>query len=312
MNNKKNALVGFLVVDKPAGMTSARAISKIKHVLNGEKVGHTGTLDPNVTGVLVVAVGRATSSINLLEELENSSKVYDVEMKFGILTDTEDVWGQVLKVEDIPEILESDVLSIMSGMTKHYEQRPPMFSAVKHKGKRLYDLARNGIEVERKARVTQIFGFRNIELSADTLRFKVYCGRGTYVRTICVDIAKRLGTIGTMSYLKRVKNNVFYLEDSMELNEFVDFSTVEDKILDTNRVFNEFQKINLNLEHARYILNGVKVNLDRFLAKNKLGNLDKYYRVKYKDTCIAIAMREKDGIYTQVRFYNEDDLDYLK
>ena len=305
---------GFIVIDKPAGITSSAVVMKLKKYLpKNIKIGHTGTLDPEVTGVLGVAIGKSTKSIQYLEYLNNNQKVYKTTLKFGIKTDTQDIYGNILSKEEVRDIHIDEIKEVLYKIIENYSQVPPMYSAIKFNGKKLYEYARKGIEVERTARNVEISEFREIEYDNEKkeLSFIVYCSKGTYVRTLCEDIAKKLGTIATMLKLVRLKSDVFFLEDAIKLEDIDCYEKLLENIIPLNQVFNDFTKINLNIENARHVINGVKIDLSRFLSKDNQSISDLYYRVKYKNECIAIAKKNGSSIFTDIRFYTKEDLEKI-
>lgn len=207
---------------KPAGWTSHDVVAKMRRILGMKRIGHTGTLDPEVTGVLPLCLGQATRMVEYMQELP---KEYVAELRIGYATDTEDTSGNV--TESVPEVSlsDNDILEALQSFVGEIEQMPPMFSAVKHQGKRLYELARSGITVERKPRRAQIFGIWPIRidtaLSYPEAEFRVSCSKGTYIRTLCGDIGKKLGYPAVMSKLVRTKTG------NLSLDQCVSIETVQ-------------------------------------------------------------------------------------
>lgn len=299
---------GYFVLNKPANMTSAGAIARVKKILpKGNKIGHTGTLDPNVTGVLAVALGQATKTIPYLNMLADSNKKYRASMEFGFMTDTLDIWGEVIERADIPEISRAKIDEVLCSMTGRQSQIPPMYSALKKNGVRLYDLAREGIVVEREAREIEIFGFEHVNYEGGVLSFDVTCSKGTYVRSLCSDIAQRLGTLGTMNALKRLKSDCFDLSMAVDLEDLSE-EFLTKKYRNINQVFFEFPAIELNFEYAVHVLNGVKVNLNRFAQERGVALEDEMFRILYNGKCIALAKRFGGEIRTVLRLCAAVDL----
>ncbi|MFY0542740.1 tRNA pseudouridine(55) synthase TruB [Brevibacillus sp. H7] len=213
---------GVLVLQKPAGMTSHDCVARVRRLFGTKKVGHTGTLDPEVTGVLPICLGHAT---RLVEYIQDLPKTYEVVMTLGVSTTTEDATGEVLesKTVDASTITEERIRSVFQQFLGEMEQVPPMYSAVKVNGKRLYDLAREGLVVERKGRRVTIYDLtlHAIEATGDTVRisFACTCSKGTYVRTLCVDLGRALGYPAHMAQLVRVKSGPFTLADAIPLAE---------------------------------------------------------------------------------------------
>lgn len=203
----------FLVVDKPAGITSHDVVAAVRAVTGAKKVGHTGTLDPFATGVLPLALGPATRLIQFLDE---SHKVYDATIALGTRTDTGDPTGQVELEQPVPTITKAQVLEVLDGFIGDRMQTPPAFSAVKKGGKPLYHYARKGEKVEVPARKITIYGLELLELDADRLRVRIDCSRGTYARVLANEIAEALGTVGHLAALARERSGPFSLEDALD------------------------------------------------------------------------------------------------
>lgn len=239
---------GILVIDKPNGMTSHDVVAKARKILGTRKIGHTGTLDPLATGVLVLCIDKATKLVPLLTCEE---KFYEVEMKFGIKTDTGDITGNVIETASA-EINIDSLYSTIQNMVGKQTQLPPMFSAVKINGKKLYEYAREGIEVEREAREIEIFDISNVSYENEILKYTIHCSKGTYVRTVCEDIAQRLGTVGTMTNLRRIKSGSFSIEDSLKLEEIS-----KDKIVTIDKLFDK--EIILNDKELFKLINGMEL-----------------------------------------------------
>jgi len=204
---------GVFLVDKPQNMTSFDVVAILRRKLNLKRIGHTGTLDPNATGLMMILVGKSTK---ILPFISDQVKTYQALLKLGIKTDTGDIWGTVIKEKPVPSLTEQDVQRVLKSFLGKSEQLPPMYSAVSVNGKRLYEYARQSIEVERKPRQIEIFSIDG-NLSEQGVEFTVTCTSGTYVRTLCEMIAEKLGTVGTMSSLNRIRINEFKLEDSVPL-----------------------------------------------------------------------------------------------
>lgn len=255
---------GILIIDKPQGITSFDVVAKVRKVLHTKKVGHTGTLDPLATGVLVVCVEKATKLVNFLT---CDSKMYEVEMKFGIQTDTGDITGNVIKKEREVRIDLSSIDSTIKSFLGKQKQIPPMYSAIKVNGKKLYEYARQGIEIERSEREIEIFDISNVLVEGDTLKFTVLCSKGTYIRSLCEDIAKKLGTCGTMTNLRRIKSGTFSIEDAIQMEEIS-----KEKMISMEKLFDK--KIDVK-DCLKRLLNGEKIKVD---VENGLYHLysDKY------------------------------------
>ena len=204
---------GILLVDKPAGWTSNDVVCKLKGVLHERRIGHSGTLDPMATGLLPVFAGRATKAV---EFAESDRKTYIAGITFGVVTDTQDITGNVLS-ECACSVSRDEFLKACGNFLGDIQQVPPMYSALKYKGRRLYDLARQGREVERPPRAITIYDISIIEKQEKGFLFSVTCSAGTYVRTLCHDIGQQLGCGACLSYLRRTACGAFSVEDAYTL-----------------------------------------------------------------------------------------------
>ena len=210
---------GIILINKTKGYTSHDAVNKVKYILN-EKVGHIGTLDPNATGLLPILVGKGTK---LSQYLINHDKEYEVELKLGIKTDTADEEGNVIEEKEVgSNALENErIQTVLNGFIGKQKQVPPMYSAIKVKGKKLYEYARKNIKVTIEPRNIEIYEIvlLDIDKTEKIIKFSVKCSKGTYIRSLCEDIAKALGTIGYMKELNRTKVGIFNIENSISIDE---------------------------------------------------------------------------------------------
>ncbi|XJS09674.1 tRNA pseudouridine(55) synthase TruB [Aerococcaceae bacterium WGS1372] len=263
---------GMLAVYKPKGMTSHDVVFKLRKILKMKKIGHTGTLDPEVEGVLVVCLGKAT---RLVELLMDSPKVYRGEVTLGFLTETEDAHGQVVESKKVQEPFTTEEIdATMATFEGVIEQTPPMYSAVKVNGKKLYEYAREGLEVQRPRRKAEIYSLKRVnepkfneEEGAQTWEFDVHCGKGTYVRTLAVDIGKKLGYPAHMSHLIRKETSGFNEKSAYSLEEiqaYVDKGEVETIIRSIEETIKDLPKIELNTEQYTKIKNGQVLDLNFF------------------------------------------------
>ena len=216
---------GILIVDKPAGWTSMDVCAKIRGILREKRVGHAGTLDPMATGVLPVFVGRATKAVSFAESGE---KEYLAALRLGLVTDTQDITGEVLETHDASGVTEAEVRAVLPRFTGEISQIPPMYSAVKVHGQRLYALARKGQEVERKRRNITGFELAVEDGSGSDWDLRVRCSKGTYVRTLCHDIGQSLGCGGCMSSLRRTRAGRFTLEQAVTMEQILAFAQEHD------------------------------------------------------------------------------------
>lgn len=241
---------GILLLNKEIGDTSFQAINKAKRIIGASKVGHSGTLDPFASGLLVVTVNKATKVNQFIESL---SKEYIATLKLGIKTSTLDLEGEVIETKEIPELTKELIVHTLNEFKGKIKQIPPMFSALKVDGKRLYDLARQGIEVERKEREVEIFDIELLNFTNDTIEFKVSCSKGTYVRTLGEQISKKLNTCGHLISLTRTKVGNFDLKNAYKLGELDNF-----KLYPIKEALNHFPKIKLDDENIIKVKNGHK------------------------------------------------------
>lgn len=278
---------GVLNIFKPKGMSSFDAVRVVKKVAGTGKVGHTGTLDPEATGVLPICIGRATK---IIDYIMDSEKVYEVTLKLGIRTTTYDLEGEVLEERDPSHLTEEEILNTINSFKGEYSQIPPMYSALKQNGVRLYELARKGIEVERKGRLVNIYNLEDIKINNPYISMKVACSKGTYIRSLCYDIGEKLGVFATMTQLNRAKTSVFSQEKSININELTK-ENINDYILSMEEALEKYDKIIVNKKYAKLLVNGVRVADGRF-TKDKVIN-NKLYRV-YDDENNFIGLGERN------------------
>lgn len=255
---------GILCINKPQDFTSFDVVAKLRGILGMKRLGHAGTLDPMATGVLPVFVGTATKACDIMPD---NSKSYSAGFRLGQTTDTQDVTGKILTTSN-KSISENDINEILPDFTGKIMQLPPMYSAVQVNGKRLYDLARQGIEVERQPREIEVESINLISYDAETRtgNISIACGKGTYIRTIIHDIGEKLGCGGIMTSLVRTSASGFTLDDCYtfeDVQKARDENNLESLILPVERVFNSLPKLRLNEHQTRMYKNGVKLDLSR-------------------------------------------------
>lgn len=250
---------GIINVYKEAGYTSFDVVAKLRGILGIRKIGHTGTLDPDATGVLPVCVGKATKVCDLLTEKD---KTYRAVMRLGIVTDTQDMSGKVLRQCEV-DIEEDDVLRAIDGFIGNIEQIPPMYSALKVDGKKLCDLAREGIAVERKPRPVTIHEITVIDIAMPLVTMEVTCSKGTYIRTLCQDIGEKLGCGACMDSLIRTRVSCFSIEESMTLQEvetYVNQGAMEDHMISIEAMFAHYPVVCAIDEASHKLRNGNAVS----------------------------------------------------
>jgi tRNA pseudouridine55 synthase len=245
---------GIIYVNKPKGYTSFDVCNKLKRFLGTKKIGHTGTLDPNATGVLVLMIGKA---VKCNQFLLNSDKEYVAEIKLGVKTDTADIWGNVLEEKEYTKPDINEIKEVLKSFLGKQEQLPPMTSAIKVNGMKLYEYQRKGIEVEIPKRNIEIY---NIELLdyTDTIKFKVMVSKGTYIRSLVEDIAEKLGTIGTMSSLVRTEVNGITTSMCYTLEEIIEGNYVLNPIYDVLKKEYTMHEV----DDVDYIKHGKRLELD--------------------------------------------------
>ncbi len=250
---------GVIIINKQKGFTSHDVVNVIRKKLNIKKVGHTGTLDPNATGVLPILVGKATKISKYLIE---HNKTYIATIKLGEKTDTGDSEGQVIETKKVPKKLEKEEIEqVLTDFLGKQKQLPPIYSAIKVKGKKLYEYAREGQEVKIEPRDIEIYKIKLLEYKYNKIKIEVECSKGTYIRTLCEDISKKLETVGYMEELQRTKINEFKIENSLLLDD-INIQNVEQKLIKIEEIFKEKNSIELNDKKLELFLNGVKLTYD--------------------------------------------------
>ncbi|MBR6401674.1 MAG: tRNA pseudouridine(55) synthase TruB [Firmicutes bacterium] len=287
---------GVVNIYKEKGYTSHDIVNIVRRAFNRAKTGHTGTLDPQAEGVLPVCVGKATK---LCDTIAADVKEYRAQLTLGVTTDTEDHTGEILEsraVECTREQAEAAVLSFIG----EYEQIPPMYSAVKHEGRKLYDLARSGVEVERTPRLINIYDITDIDFSLfdeHKLAFTVRCSKGTYIRTLCKDIGEKLGCGAHMSGLVRTRSGRFLIEDSITLDKFralMEAGETEKVLIPIEKVVGECKSSKVAPKANNYLYNGNKINVGFLFNKANIENGDRVLLYD-KDGKIAGLYKVRDG-----------------
>lgn len=243
---------GIVIVDKPADWTSQDVVSKLRGALKTRRIGHGGTLDPMATGVLPVFVGRATRAVEFFEHAE---KTYETVLRLGITTDTEDITGTVLTEKPVCVTCE-ELEKVLERFRGTVEQVPPMYSAIKIGGQKLYDLARKGKTVERPTRKVTIFRLECTAFSGDTAHLTVHCSKGTYIRTLCKDIGEALGCGGSMAALRRVQAGSYTIAQAVPLGELVGAEDPEKYLLPVDSLFASYEKTVLTANQEIRCRNG--------------------------------------------------------
>ncbi len=256
---------GIIIINKEKNYTSNDVVSIVKKITKS-KVGHTGTLDPNATGVLPLLIGNATK---ISKYLINHDKEYEVVLQLGIRTETADVEGKVIEEKEVTaEMLNKDnIEEKLQQFIGKQEQIPPIYSAIKVNGKKLYEYARRGQEVELKPRQIEIYSIQLVGINEKEkqISFKVKCSKGTYIRSLCEDISKKLGTVGYMKELNRLQVGEFYIKDAVtisEMKEKIEAGNLE-SIITIEEIFKNNPQIQLEQEQIEPYINGVKINTEK-------------------------------------------------
>lgn len=258
---------GIINVYKEKGYTSFDVVARMRGICGQKKIGHTGTLDPDAEGVLPVCLGKATKVCDMLTD---SDKVYRAVMQLGVETDTQDLTGAVLKKTEVPELTVEEITKTILEFEGEILQVPPMYSALKVNGKKLCDLARAGITVERKARPVTIYGIQIERIELPEIELTVSCSKGTYIRTLCHDIGQKIGCGAAMKRLLRIKAAGFALENAYRLDTIQahkDAGTLSEIVTPVEEVFSEYPVLTSRPEFDIMLKNGNKMTPEQFLEQ---------------------------------------------
>lgn len=275
---------GIIIINKPKGYTSHDIVHKVKKITK-EKVGHTGTLDPNATGVLPLLIGKGTLASKYLI---NHDKIYEVTLKLGRKTDTADIEGTVIEEKEVKqELLAKQYIeeTLKSFMGKQ-KQIPPIYSAIKVNGKKLYEYARKGQDIKIEPREIEIYNIEstNIDKQKEEIQYIVKCSKGTYIRSLCEDIATKLETVGYMKELNRIEVGDFNIKDSVTIEELE--KNIDKYLISLEKLFENSQEIKLNNRKLQLFLNGVKI------TQNKKDGIYRIYNQENKFIGIGIVEKE--------------------
>ena len=286
---------GIILIDKPQDFTSHDVVAKLRGILHERRIGHSGTLDPMATGLLVVFVGRATRAVEFAESHE---KEYIAGLRPGITTDTQDITGNVLERSE-NAVSRDMLINVLPEFTGEIFQIPPMYSAIKVKGKKLYELARNGIEVEREVRPVKISELELIGEQETDFILRVVCSKGTYIRTLCHDIGQKLQTGATLSSLRRTRAGSFSVDHAYSLEEIqrlADSGEIEKVIMPVDSMFTDYQTVMLTEGQKKKCLCGNSF---------ELAKPDGKYRVYSDDGCFLMLGRVENGIIYTIKSFFE-------
>lgn len=283
---------GIVIVDKPTDWTSQDVTSRLRRVFNTRRIGHGGTLDPMATGVLPVFVGRATRGVEFFEHAE---KTYEATIRLGLSTDTEDITGTVIQTLPV-SVSKAEFLAVLSQFRGKIQQIPPMYSALKVNGQKLYDLARKGKEVERKPREITIFQLECLEFSGETARLRVRCSKGTYIRTLCKDIGQALGCGGCMEALRRISAGEYTISEAVPLQTLLESDTPEVYLRPVDSMFRQYPAVTLTEKQTLRCKNGNSFSI----AKP-----DGTYRVYDPEGAFLAVSVVSDGVMSTIKSFFE-------
>ena len=286
---------GIVIVDKPQGWTSQDVTARLRRVFGTRRIGHGGTLDPMATGVLPVFVGRATRGVEFFEHAE---KVYETLLRPGITTDTEDITGTVLSQQEV-SLTQQQVEAVLPKFRGEILQVPPMYSAIKVNGQKLYELARKGREVPREPRPVTIFDLTFLGFENGAIRLRVHCSKGTYIRTLCKDIGEALGCGGCMEALRRVSAGEYTIRDAVPLQELLDAQNPAQYLRPVDTMFRNYPMVTLTANQEKRCRNGNSFSVR--LA-------DGTYRAYSESGEFLMLSRVEDGVMRTVKsFFNVAD-----
>ncbi len=288
---------GIVNVNKPLGITSHDVVYRLRRLLGIKKIGHTGTLDPDASGVLPMCVGKGTK---LAEMLTATDKQYLAELTLGALTDTQDASGEILERFEV-NVTEDEIREKIAGFVGEISQIPPMFSAIKVNGKKLYELAREGKTIEREARTVAIKNIevQKVDLEKKTIMMLVDCSKGTYIRTLCNDIGAALGCGGYMSALTRTKTGRFCIEESFTLEQIEEMVQKGDHsfMVPVAEALPEYRRITLADKNAKKVRNGIKISVEGLTEGETYRVFDE------SGEFLILAQQTKDGLEVIRTFY---------
>jgi len=283
---------GIIIIDKPDGWTSQDVAAKLRGVFHERRIGHGGTLDPMATGVLPIFVGRATRGVEFFESAE---KEYVAGLRLGVETNTQDTTGEILAEKPV-SVTREQVEAVLQTFLGPQEQLPPMYSAVKIGGKKLYELARQGKTVERKARSIEILELELLDGAGADWTFRVRCSKGTYVRTLCHDVGQALGCGGCMSSLRRTKAGCYGIEQAVTMEQLLSMEAPEGQLLPVDSLFAAMPAITIHENQRKAVYNGAAI---------RAGGLEPgEYRVYAPDgTFLMVGKAEKGQLKTIKSFF---------
>ena len=315
---------GIINVYKEQGYTSHDVVAKMRGILKMKKIGHTGTLDPDAIGVLPVCMGKGTKLVDLITDTD---KTYEAVLKLGVTTDTQDITGSVLKTAEV-NVEYEEIEAVIRSYIGEYQQLPPMYSAIKVNGKKLYELARQGKEIERERRKVVIKDIRILGYSKEDqeVRMSVDCGKGTYIRTLLHDIGETLGCGGTMKSLMRTVVGQFKIEEALtlsEIEELVREEKLDSYVIPVDQMFENYKKVVIDREYHKLIYNGnaflsehlKKPDYNQDLEENEQNNKNEINQNKYEATEISsetelVRVYDADEVFIGIYRYDKEEIMY--
>ncbi len=304
---------GIINVYKEAGYTSFDVVAKLRGILHVKKIGHTGTLDPDATGVLPICIGKATKVCDLLT---NKDKSYTTTLLIGKSTDTYDISGTVTNESEV-NVTENEVINAINSFLGEIEQIPPMYSAIKVNGKKLYELARQGKVIDRQARKVTIYNIEVIDISLPRIIMRIDCSKGTYIRSLCNDIGEKLGCFGCMESLVRNKVGDFDIENAIKIEEIEKIyneNNIDKVLLPVDYVFSSYPKGVILDDSKKYALNGAKLGMSNLvdgrinfeLHEENVKNNNNFLRLYLENgKFVGLYKRVKDNLILEKMFYED-------
>jgi len=288
---------GILLLNKRLGVSSNRALQEVKRLFNANKAGHTGSLDPMATGLLPLCFGEATKVSALMLD---DDKRYQVVVKLGVMTDTGDSEGKIIKEKPVPKLTVDQIELCLQSFTGEIDQIPPMYSALKHQGKKLYELAREGKTIERKARRITIYEIKLLNITSDTIELDVYCSKGTYIRSLAEDIGDKLETVGTVIALHRSQAGKFKVEDaySIEKLQEMDLNNLTECLVEVDKPLERLPAIELSEIQASLIRNGQQIET------KKIENIQGMVRMYNEQVFLGLGEMLLNGRLIPKRIFN--------
>ncbi len=304
---------GIINVYKEAGYTSFDVVAKLRGILHVKKIGHTGTLDPDATGVLPICIGKATKVCDLLTDKDKS---YTTTLLIGKSTDTYDISGTVTNESEV-NVTENEVINAINSFLGEIEQIPPMYSAIKVNGKKLYELARQGKVIDRQARKVTIYNIEVIDISLPRIIMRIDCSKGTYIRSLCNDIGEKLGCFGCMESLVRNKVGDFDIENAIKIEEIEKIyneNNIDKVLFPVDYVFSSYPKGVILDDSKKYALNGAKLGMFNLvdgrinyeLHEENVKNNNKFLRLYLENgKFVGLYKRVKDNLILEKMFYED-------